>query len=198
MTTLSPTSLAVSAAVADHREAAGLTVDELAETVRHLGYRMTPADIRAIEAGEVPATVDDLVALAVALGTTPVVLLSHVPADLPDPDEGPIATGVPDDVAGSQLRDWMEGRTALDRQSRVAYWRERASRLELRRIHHQEQQEAAATELADLGELALQEADAGPVIALHERVDEGDWLLGQCDRAQALIEHRLDRLTRIK
>ena len=96
MTTLSPTSLAVSAAVADHREAAGLTVDELAETVRHLSHRMTPAEIRAIEAGEAPATVDDLVALAVAaLGTTPVVLLSHVPADFPDPDEGPIATGVP-------------------------------------------------------------------------------------------------------
>lgn len=194
MPTLPPTSLAVSAAVADQREAAGLTVDELAETVRHLGHRMTSADIRAIEAGEAPATVDDLVALAVALGTAPVVLLSHVPADLPDPDEGPIATGVPDDVGGAQLRDWMEGRTSLDRQSRVAYWRERASRLELLRTHHHEQQEAAAAELADLGELALQEAGAGPVIALRERVDEGDRLLNQCDRAQALIEHRLDRL----
>ncbi|WP_209374552.1 hypothetical protein [Brevibacterium renqingii] len=121
-----------------------------------------------------------------------------MPIDLPDPGEGPIANAFPEDVVGAQLRGWMEGRTSLDHGSRLAHWRERACRVELRRIHHQEQQEAAAAELADIGELALQEADAGPVIALHERVEEGDWLLGQCDQAQALIERRLNRLAQGK
>ncbi|WP_209374554.1 hypothetical protein [Brevibacterium renqingii] len=67
MPTLAPTSLAVSAAVADHREAAEHTVDELPETIQGLGHRMSSADIRAVEAGVDSATVDDLVALAVAL-----------------------------------------------------------------------------------------------------------------------------------
>jgi hypothetical protein len=39
-------------------------------------------------------TVDDLMAIAYALDTTPAVLLTHIPIDMPAP-EGPLATGLP-------------------------------------------------------------------------------------------------------
>ncbi|MFD0305198.1 hypothetical protein [Streptomyces sp. NPDC127119] len=87
-------------------------------------------------------TVDDLVAIAYALDTTPAVLLSHIPIDMPAP-EGPLATGLPGDVDQAELRAWLEGRTTLDRESRVGWWEEQVAHLRGRSAHHEEQLQGA-------------------------------------------------------
>lgn len=194
MPTLSPTSRAVAGAIAFYRESAALTVDELSQSLVAAGHSLSPSDVLALEDGERPATVDDLVAIAAALGVSPVRLLTHVGDDLPEPENEQLATGVPDDVVQPQLCAWMEGRGSLDHESRIAYWHKEIEHLCILRAHHDEQREAAVAELRDLGELALQEADAGPVIALHERIEHDEWMLHHIDRSMAFVEQRLDLL----
>ncbi|WP_030718885.1 hypothetical protein [Streptomyces sp. NRRL S-237] len=138
-------------------------------------------------------TVDDLVAIAYVLDTTPAVLLSHIPVDMPEP-EGPFATGLPSDVDPTELRAWIEGKTRLDRESRVRGWEERAGRLKVRSAHHEEQLQGAYAELRELGDLAVQEADAPLVQRLQWRIQDGDHALNQAEVAPALTEHRLDNL----
>ncbi|MBY6383642.1 hypothetical protein HG717_06905 [Rhodococcus erythropolis] len=124
-------------------------------------------------------------------------LLSHVPVAHPG-DGCPLAAGVPADVELPELRAWLEGRTALDRESRIRWTQDQVERLAIRATHLEDQHRGARAELEDLGELALQEADAEPVIALHERIRNGEWELQQADIALALAEQRLERLQAIE
>ncbi|MER8090063.1 hypothetical protein ABTZ57_34485 [Streptomyces sp. NPDC094048] len=143
-----------------------------------LGHPIPADAIAEMERCERPVTVDDLVAIAYALDMTPAVLLAHIPIDMPEP-EGPVGTGLPGDVDQAELRAWIEGKTALDRESRVRWWEERASRLRVRSAHHEEQLQGAYAELHELGELALQEADAPPVQRLQWRIKDGEHALNQ-------------------
>ncbi|MFE4336722.1 DNA-binding protein [Streptomyces sp. NPDC056831] len=188
-----PTSLAVSDAITHYRQLRELTCDELAYVLLVLGHPIPADAIAEIERCERPVTVDDLVAIAYALDTTPAVLLAHIPIDMPEP-EGPLGTGLPSDVDQAELRAWIEGRTALDRESRVRWWEERAGRLRVRSAHHEEQLQGAYAELYELGELALQEADALPVQRLQWRIKDGEHALNQSEVALALTEHQLDNL----
>ncbi|MFK0256631.1 DNA-binding protein [Streptomyces sp. NPDC090445] len=138
-------------------------------------------------------TVDDLVAIAYVLDTTPAVLPSHIPIDMPEP-EGPFATGLPSDVDQNELRAWIEGKTTLERQSRVNWWNERLARLRVRAAHHEEQLQGAYAELRELGDPAVQEADAPPVQRLQWRIQDGEHALNQSEVALALTEHRLGNL----
>lgn len=188
-----PTSLAVSDAITHYRQLRELTIDELAHVLSMLGHPI-PADALAeMERRARPVTVDDLVAIAFVLDTTPLVLLSHIPIDMPEP-EGPLATGIPSDVDQTELRAWLEGRTTLDRQSRVSWWKERLARLRVRAAHHEEQLQGAYAELRELGDLAVQEVDAPPVQRLEWRIQDGEHALNQVEVALALTEHRLDSL----
>jgi hypothetical protein len=123
-------------------------------------------------------------AIAHALDTTPAVLLTHIPIDIPAP-EGPLATGLPADLDQAELRAWVEGRTELDRESRLQWWEDRTSRLRVLSTHHEEQLQGAYAELRELGELAEQEADAPPVQVLHERIRDGEYAMNQADLALA-------------
>lgn len=185
-----PTSLAVSDAITHYRQLRELTCDELACVLLMRGHPIPADAVAEMERCERPVSVDDLVAIAYALDTTPAVLLSHIPIDLPEP-EGPFGTGLPSDVDQVELRAWIEGKTALDRESRVCWWEERAGRLRVRSAHHEEQLQGA---YAELHELALQEADAPSVRRLRWRIKDGEHALNQSDVALALTEQRLDRL----
>ena len=188
-----PTSLAVSTAVTHHRVRSELTVDELSfVTVMH-GHEVAADRLRAIEQGESPATVDELVLLAVVLDVTPADLLSFVPEDAQLP-EHPLATGVPGDVDPQELRAWLENRTALDHGSRVRWAEDRVARLEIRATHLEDQLRGALEELKDFGELALQEVDAPPVVRLHDRIHEGEYNLSQATTGLAYAEQRLEWL----
>lgn len=191
---LPPTTLAVADAVTHYRQLRELTLDELSFVLaQDHGHGLTTEELRRIEDAERPATVDDLVALAAALGTTPSVLLSHIPLDLPDPS-APLATGLPGDVQQPELRAWLEGRTALDHRSRLQYAIDRRSAQSIRYAHLEDQLGAAHEEMQALGELALQEADAPQVTALEDRIREGEHELVQAEVALAMAESHLQDL----
>jgi hypothetical protein len=188
-----PTTLAVSDAMTHYRQLRELSCDELSYVLSMLGYRLSSKAIAAMENRERPVTVDDLVAISYALGTSPAVLLTHIPIDMPAP-EGPLATGLPADVEPLELRAWAEGRTALDPQSRIGWWQDRVSRLRVLSTHHEEQLQGAHEEIRELGELALLEADAPPVQVLQSRIRDGEYALNQADLALAVAEQQLEAL----
>ena len=107
---LPPTSRAFADAVHYYRQLRDLSLDELSYVLAQLGHGLTT---RHIERREQAATVDDLIAIAAALGSRSAILLSHIPIDMPAP-ETPLATGLPTDLEQPELRAWLEGRTTLD------------------------------------------------------------------------------------
>jgi hypothetical protein len=188
-----PTAAAVSDAITHYRQLAELTCDELSYVLGVNGYPLTAGDIVAIESRKRTATVDDLIAIAFALDTTPAVLLTHIPIDMPFP-EGPIATGLPADVDQAEVRAWIESRTGLDPQSRIAWCEDRISRLRIRAAHFEEQLQGAYAEARELGILVEREADALPVVRLNDRTHDGEYALNQTELALAMAETRLDQL----
>ncbi|WP_256961836.1 hypothetical protein [Streptomyces sp. NRRL B-24572] len=72
------------------------------------------------------------------------------------------------------------------------WWKERVARLRVRAAHHEEQLQGAHTELRELGDLTLQEADALPVQCLQYRIRDGEHALNQAEVALALTAQRLD------
>ncbi|WP_169252845.1 helix-turn-helix transcriptional regulator [Brevibacterium sp. 'Marine'] len=71
-----PTSRAFADAVHHYRQLRDLSLDELAYVLSQLGHGLTTADLRRIEHWERAATVDNLIAIAAALGVRPAILLS--------------------------------------------------------------------------------------------------------------------------
>lgn len=193
MVDLPPTSRAVADAVHHYRQLRELTLDELAYVLAQLGHGLTTEDLRRIEDAERPATVDDLIAIAAALDARPAILLSHIPIDMPVP-ETPLATGLPADVEQPELRAWLEGKTGLDHRARLRWAIDQVARLQIRSTHFEDQLRAAREELNELGELALQEADAPQVVDLEYRIREGGHELTQAELGLALADQRLERL----
>lgn len=183
----------MSDAITHYGQLRELTIDELAYVLLMLDHPISADALAEMERCARPVTVDDLVAIAYVLDTTPAVLHSHIPIDMPEP-AGPFATGLPSDVDPTGLRAWIEGETRLDRESRVRGWEERAGRLRVRSAHHEEQLQGAYAELRELGDLAVQEADAPPVQRRQWRIQDGEHALNQAEFAPALTEHRLDNL----
>ncbi|MFK0180512.1 DNA-binding protein [Streptomyces xanthochromogenes] len=181
----------MSDAITHYRQPRELTVDELACVLGMLDHVISADALAEMERCARAVTVDDLVAIAYALDTTPAVLLAHIPIDMPEP-EGPLATGLPSDVDQAELRAWLEGRAALDRQSRLSWWKERVDRLRVLTAHHEEQLQGAYAELRELGDLVDQEADGSPVRRLQWRIQDGEHALNQTEVALALTEYRLD------
>ncbi len=192
MLPLGPTSHAVAAAIAHYRQLRELTIDELSYSLSTNSYDLAADDLPGIEQGLQVITVDDVIALAVALGVTPLELLCHIPID--HVGEGPLATALPGDVDQSQLRAWMQGRTTLDHPSRVQWAQDRVARLQILSTHHDDQLAGARDELTELGVLAEREAYALPVIRLHERIRENEYAVQQADLALAYAERRLELL----
>ncbi|NEA14209.1 DNA-binding protein [Streptomyces halstedii] len=183
----------MSDAITHYRQLRELTIDELAYVLLVLDHPISADALAEMERCARPVTVDDLVAIAYVLDTTPAVLLSHIPIEMPAP-EGPFATGLPSDVDPTELRAWIEGKTTLDRESRVRWWEERAGRLRVRSAHHEEQLQGAYAELRELGDLAVQEASAPPMQRLRWRIQDGEHALSQAEVALALTQHRLNNL----
>ncbi|MFE4304985.1 DNA-binding protein [Streptomyces sp. NPDC056517] len=181
----------MSDAITHYRQLRELTIDELAYVLLMLDHPISADVLAEMERCVRPVTVDDLAAIAYVLETTPAVMLSHVPIDMPEPD-GPLATGLPNDVDQAELRAWLEGKTTLDREARVNWWKERVARLRVRAAHHEEQLQGAHAELRELGDLTLQEADALPVQCLQYRIRDGEHALNQAEVALALTAQRLD------
>lgn len=169
---LSHTTKAVGDAVARHRRARGLNLEELSSLTARLGYDVDADNLRWMEEGRAIITVDDVMVLTVALGVSPAELLSHIPAT--HRGAAPIATVMPEDVEQPELRAWIEGRTSLDRDSRIGWLVTHVDSARLRLTHHADQYEGARAVLKELGDLALQESDAALVVALRDEMRRYD------------------------
>ncbi|MFE5199996.1 helix-turn-helix domain-containing protein [Streptomyces sp. NPDC056601] len=104
-----PTARMVAGNVRRLRELRGKTIYELAADLKNLGRAIAPSAVAKIERGERQVTVDDLVALAIALGVSPSALM------LPQVDDPKVrvevtgAGAIPADIAW----DWMDGQRAM-------------------------------------------------------------------------------------
>src|SRR5699024_2912401 len=133
MQPLLQTSRAVAAPDKHHRVLRQLTGEELSGLLAVFGHTIGTAGLQDVDEEQTVTTVDDLVALAVALDVSPSVLLSHMPSDYPG--SGRLGTGVPGDVDQPELQGWVQGRTGLDRESRLRWSRDRVQRLEILLAH---------------------------------------------------------------
>lgn len=100
------------------RQRSGVDLRSLAARMREAGRTISASALSKIENGDRRVDVDDLTALAYALGTTPTELLS--------PPDGSAPTGVPSTYVPEELSAWMRGTTALATASLVRYWSDEA------------------------------------------------------------------------
>ncbi|GAC62375.1 helix-turn-helix domain-containing protein [Gordonia sihwensis] len=108
---------ATSWAVAYHLRAVrterGISLRGLSSLMKEVEYPMSHATLSEIERGDRRVTVDDLTALAAALGIAPIAFLLPVPRDGDaDPNETARLTGTPE-VPLRQLTDWVRGESPL-------------------------------------------------------------------------------------
>ena len=103
---LGPTGETVRANVERLRDDQNLGYAKLASILKGVGREIPELGLRRIESGDRRVDVDDLLALAVAFGVSPVALL--MPAiDNVQPDEVVSATAVPGPVTAEHLWGWL-------------------------------------------------------------------------------------------
>ncbi|MFB7918955.1 helix-turn-helix domain-containing protein [Streptomyces sp. NPDC056061] len=183
----------MSDAITHYRQLRELTRNELSHALGMAGYPLSADAIGLMENRERTVTVDDLMALAHALDTTPAVMLAHIPIDMPAP-EGPLATGLPANVDQAELRAWIEGKTTLDHDARVRRYEEKVSQLRARSAHVEDQLQGAYAAIREYEERVDQRTDAPQVQVLHVQVRDGQYALNQVELALALAEQKLDDL----
>lgn len=103
---LGPTAQAVAEAVRLHRDRMGWGYARLSRELTKIGRDIPPLGLGRIEAGTRRVDVDDLTALAVVFGISPVSLL--MPDRGPDPDTCVRLTGT-DRIPGERAWGWLTG-----------------------------------------------------------------------------------------
>lgn len=119
---LGPTGRHVAAQVARWRNARGLSYAALGARLEDAGWPVPVLGLRRIEAGARRVSVDDLLALAVALEISPFDLLTSHNSD-------DAATAVPSDVVQAELLAWARKDSGLSREDRLDYWLHQSRRL---------------------------------------------------------------------
>ena len=109
---IGPTATTVAANVKRLRDDQNLSYTQVSERLAALAnWSVSPVGVRRIEDGERRVTVDDLFALAVALGVSPTTLL------IPNADDGGesvVATGITEKFDAEQLWKWMHIEESID------------------------------------------------------------------------------------
>lgn len=188
------TTLAVADAVRQYRRTLQLSRDELSGQMASYDHPISPRRLRQIEDAEVPATVDDLVALSFALGVTPTVLLGHLPINTPGPEQ-PLGSGLPEDLSYLEFQQWLRGETSLDQPTRLAWYQDKRFRLRIRWDHVEDQLEAARDELQDLAVVHEDELDVARVAYLQQLVPELELLFDETERGLRVLEHQIEVLS---
>lgn len=110
---LGPIGEAVRSNIKSIREGQGLSQAELSANLTNLGRPIPPLGIHRIEAGTRRVDVDDLVALAVALTTTPATLLMPNIGSV-QPDEQVQLGEVPPTVSARRAWRWITARDRIN------------------------------------------------------------------------------------
>lgn len=100
----------VASNVARIRTSQNLTWTQLSDRLSDLGWNLTPVAVKNIESERRRVTVDDLVALAVALGVSPVTLLTP---NSPEGSDMVQYTALPQPISSEDLLDWLTGKFPL-------------------------------------------------------------------------------------
>lgn len=115
---LGPTGAYTATRIGEVRAHRGLTYQALADRLRDMHWPIPELGLRRIEAQARKVTVDDVMALAVALDVSPLELMIPTPTtSLPTP------TGVASDVTLDEAWAWAKQELTLDRDHRVSHWR---------------------------------------------------------------------------
>lgn len=107
---LGPTGLALAQNVRRIRETRRLGYAELSRLLADLGRDIPPLGLRRVEAGERRVDADDLVALAIALGVSPITWLMPAAEKASDLVE---VTGFPGRVPAEKFWSWLTADRAL-------------------------------------------------------------------------------------
>lgn len=124
---LGPTGRLVARNVRWARESLGLSYAALSSSLEALGHRIPVLGLRRIEANARRVDADDLMALAVALESSPIDLMFRTVVETDQSSQG---TGLPVDVNIEEARAWARGETPLSLESRERYWTLRIDRLQ--------------------------------------------------------------------
>lgn len=111
------TTATVARQVRKRRQELGMDLSRLSEELSKANWPIPIAALSRLENGYRRIDVDDLMALAVALSTTPNELLISEG----DPEFG-VATGAPDWLREDEARMWLAGTLPLDREMMRRYW----------------------------------------------------------------------------
>jgi transcriptional regulator with XRE-family HTH domain len=106
-----PTGDTVRQNIARLRKASGITSERLVQAMAECGYNMPRTAISEIENGGRRVTVDDLMALAIALNVNPNALL--LPNYSGDADVSYDVTAMPNGTTGTDIWEWADGWKAL-------------------------------------------------------------------------------------
>ena len=164
---MGPTGKIVAANIARLREAYGISYNKLSNDLEDLENPIPTVGLRRIEARARRVTVDDLLALARALGVSPIRLL------LGNSNQEPYASAVPDDASFIEVSAWLEGKLDdFTPSNRWRFWAQRESVLEERvrqaritkdRLFERAEQnpdDRQADRIAAASQLALDHAEA--------------------------------------
>ncbi|WP_216636373.1 helix-turn-helix transcriptional regulator [Mycobacterium sp. IS-1496] len=99
-----PTGETVAARLREIRTYLNLTFTEVSERLTAVGWPISAVGVRRIEDGDRKVTVDDLVGLSVALGVSPIGLLS---TNVADRNDLVTATGLSDPISAEDLWKWL-------------------------------------------------------------------------------------------
>jgi len=117
---LGPTGDAVRANVERLRQAQNLGYAKLAAVLKETGREIPDLGLRRIESGDRRVDVDDLLALAVALGVSPITLL--MPAvHSAEPQDHVEASAVPVPITAEHLWGWLKAAYPLGEMSMLAF-----------------------------------------------------------------------------
>jgi transcriptional regulator with XRE-family HTH domain len=110
---LGPTSRTVTENVKRWRQERNMSYKQLSDKLQaDAGWSINPVGVRRIETGERRVTPDDLTALAVALGVSPITLLMPWLPDLEQTDMVEV-TGVNAKMPAENLWKWLMGEMSL-------------------------------------------------------------------------------------
>lgn len=99
------------------RQAIGMDLRTLSDSIADTGRKLSPSGISKMEAGDRRVDVDDLTVLAYLLRTTPAALLTP-------PDETTALTGVPEGYTPEEIERWMRGELVLTDEGLLNYWQQ--------------------------------------------------------------------------
>ena len=185
----------VADAVRVYRQKRDLTYKELEKQLAALGRPIPELGLRRIEAEARRVDVDDLMALSVALGVSPVELLLHVPDELQSLvmnwDAVQAATGLPEDMHRAEAEAWVRGETELTLAERIEFWRRHVTELE----RSLKAQETHITELrTQLAHEREQENSSSGDAVLIKRLYWAEGDRTRLDRDLAFSQRELDAL----